>query len=298
MGTLIKETSIFIGNGQDSSIDLAARAVNEVIEKNGANKRDINLLINIGTHRDNNIAEPAIASLIQKRSRLNLNPTSKQIALNKGTFSFDVLKGTCGFLTAIQVVDSFFRSGLYQKAIIVSSNVHPSGNKLPEFPFTPSGAAMLLERTGDDRGFKDIVYKTSENGSVGIEQYIDTIGSGKDGRKRIEIEIADDYTQRLKKFVLKTIMEFIDKGVFCLQEINHIITSTPSKEFGRDIADSLGYKKNTLIEVYDYYGDTHTSSPIIGYHIAQENGDIKDGDKLFFISGSSGLSCALGIYEA
>ena len=70
MGTFIKSTSMIIGNDQSSSIEIAAQALTECIEKSGIEKKDIGLLINIGLLRDKNIVEPAVSSLIQKKSTL------------------------------------------------------------------------------------------------------------------------------------------------------------------------------------------------------------------------------------
>ena len=100
----------------------------------------------------------------------------------------------------------------------------------------------------------------------------------------------------MQKFVFKTINDYVEKGVFNLKEIDHIITTTHSESFGRNIADTLGFQKNTLIEIYDKYGNTYSSSSLIGYHTAKESGALKDGDKVFFVSGGSGLSCALSMY--
>ena len=294
MGTIIKATSMEIGNGNDSSVDLGSRVVRECIEKSGIDKRKIVLLINIGIIRENNIVEPANAALIQKKARLNLAPTTKQIELGKGTFSFDIMNGACGFLSATQIIDSLFKNGAHDNAIIVSCDVHPSGRKVNDFPFTHSAAAMLLERSNDKQGFTKILYKTSKDAYLGSEQYFEAEGTNI--RKSITIKIADDYSMRLKEFILTAIKEFDDNGELNLQNIDSIIASTPSKTFGREIADALGYTNNTLVETYNVYGDTYTSSQIIGYHIAFENGTLKEGKKVFFIGGGSGLSCTLGMY--
>ena len=144
MGTMIKESAVILGNGEDdSSIDICARAAREVIEKSGIERKDVDLLINIGINRDKNIVEPAVASLIQKKARININPTRKHLARQVGTLSFDILHGSCGFIQAVQVATAFLQVGRYKYAIIVSSEVHPSGKKPLDFPFTHSGAAIL-----------------------------------------------------------------------------------------------------------------------------------------------------------
>ncbi len=286
---------MIIGNDDDSSIEIAAKAVKECIEKAGVNKREIGLLINTGIHRDNNIVEPAVAALIQKKANLNLNPPESQIGQKLGTLSFDLLYGTCGFIYAVQVIDAFFRCGTTDKAIIVSSDVHPSGKKVQDFPYTPSAAAMLLEKSPNGQGFRNFMFKTAKAGCVGLEQYIDTMAHV-NTRGNMNVIIAKDYCARLSEFVVKTVREYAESGAFDLSKVKHIITSTPSPRFGRQVADALGFRNNTLVEVFNQYGDTNTSSLIIGYHLAAKKGELKKGEHVLFASGSGGLSMACSTY--
>ena len=297
MRPVIISTSKIIGNGHNSSIDIAAQAVGECIEKSGVDKRDIGLFINIGLHRDKNIVEPAVASLIQKKLHLNVNPTSKQLEKGKGTFSFDLINGRSGFFSAIQVIDSFFKGERCDKAIIVASDIHPSGTKAEDFPFTPSGAAMLLEPLDNGKGFKDVIYKTSDEDIVGVEQYLDPTAHGSNARNSITVVIDKNYDKILKKQLLDTFTEYIEKGIINLDQVDHVIASTHSNLLAQDVFDSLGYKKKKVIDIYEKYGDTNTSSLIIGYHDAVENGEIKVGDKIFFMSGGSDLSVAFSLYD-
>jgi 3-oxoacyl-[acyl-carrier-protein] synthase-3 len=295
MGTRIKATAIVLGTGDDSSIEIAAKAVKECIEKAGVNKREIGLLINTGIQRDKNIVEPAVASLIQKKANLNLNPPESQLAQKHGTLSFDLLYGTCGFIYAVQVVDAFFKCGTTDKAIIVSSDVHPSGKKVEGFPFTPSAAAVLLEKSPNGQGFQNFMFKTSETGGVGVEQYCNTMDHA-NCRGDMVVDVAKDYCTQLRKFIVKSVQEYTQSGAIDLSKIKHIITSTPSPRFGRMVADALGFRNNTLVEVYKHFGDTNTSSLIIGYHLAAGKGELKEGEHVLFASGSGGLSMACSTY--
>ncbi len=297
MGAIIKATSMTIGNGNDSIIDMCAEAVKDCINKSGVDKRDISLLINACINRDKNIVEPAIAALIQNKARLNLNPNNRLLYEKKGTLSFDVINGACGFYSAAQIINSFFRCGTIEKAIIVTGDVHPSGKIVPDFPFTHSGSAMLLERSNDERGFKKFIFETSKGDYLGMTQLCNPAIHGNNARNVITIDIADDYLSRLKNFILDTINKYVDKGIIDLDKFNHLIAPTISMNFGKEIADSIGFKNNLIMNSYDKYGDTNTSSPIIEYHLAVEKGIIKSGDQILFIGGSGGLSFACGFYE-
>jgi len=297
MGTVIKTTSMCIGNGtDDSSIELAARAANECIKISGV-KENIDFLINIGVYRDKNIVEPAMASLIQKRICLNLNPDASQIEMGKGTFSFDIINGSCGFLSAAQVTDAFFKNNKAKYVLITASDVHPSGEKKQDFPFTHSGSAILLEQSNNrKRGFKDFLFKTSDSGTLGLRAYCDISAYGNQSRSSGTVEVEVDYGRRLQKFTINTIKELSDSKLIDLPKVKCVITSQPFLKFTSNFADILGFEENSVLNVYDQYGDTNSSALIIGYHIAIEKGLIKEKDQVLFIGGGSGLTFACGLY--
>ena len=73
----------------------------------GRDADDIDLLVNAGIYRDRNLGEPALAAMIQED--IGANPEDPHAGAH-GTFSFDIANGTCGVLTALQIVDGFLRS--------------------------------------------------------------------------------------------------------------------------------------------------------------------------------------------
>lgn len=248
MGVKIRNTTMIIGDDEESSIDIAASAASECLKGVDIDRSEVGLLLNIGIHRDKNIVEPAVASLIQMKTGLNLNPRGRQMRLGTGTLSFDVLHGTCGFLYAIQIIDAYFKSGTCEKALIVSSDVHPSGKNKPGFPYTPSAGAMLLEKANDGTGFRNFMFHTAENGSEGLKQYVDTMAYGNNVRKKMTVEFEEDYESRLKIFTLSTMKHYIQKFKINLLNINHIITSTISNLWGERIVNALGFKNNKFLK--------------------------------------------------
>ena len=75
------------------------------------------MLINAGIYRDRNMAEPALAALIQ--ADIGAHPEDPHPD-SHGTFSFDVANGVCGVLTALQIADGFLRSHAIQRARLSS----------------------------------------------------------------------------------------------------------------------------------------------------------------------------------
>ena len=83
---------------------------------------DVDLLVNAGIYRDRNLGEPALAAMIQQD--IGANPENPH-ADTHGTFSFDVSNGTCGVLTALQIVDGFLKSHAIDCALVVASDADP-----------------------------------------------------------------------------------------------------------------------------------------------------------------------------
>ena len=105
MGTVIEQVSLTDGGWRTrhSALRLAVKAAKHCLHEAGRNADDIDLLINAGIYRDRNLAEPALAAMIQEDIGANPEDPHEQA---HGTFSFDVSNGSCGVLTALQIVDA------------------------------------------------------------------------------------------------------------------------------------------------------------------------------------------------
>ncbi|MHA1147131.1 MAG: 3-oxoacyl-[acyl-carrier-protein] synthase III C-terminal domain-containing protein [Promethearchaeota archaeon] len=308
MTTIILSSSAVMGTGSDSSIELAAEAGRICIEKTASNKQEINLLINVGIMRDQNIVEPAIAPLIQNKIKLNISPTAKRLELGKKTFSFDIINSSCGFLNAAQVIDSFFKNNYIDnpmikgnpinKAIIVTSEVHPSGTPAPDFPFTHSAAAMLLTSTQvEECGFQTFMFNTSKNGYTGITSYCDLEENGTNSRNVATVVIDEDYKSRLEEFTLHTVQKFLSFENIDISEISIVICSQPSSSFVKNFSEKFEISKDSILNVYDKHGDTYTCALIIGYNIAMEEKRLNKKDKVLFVGGGAGLTSACALYQ-
>ena len=298
MGAIIKETAVSSDENISSSIDHAVNAAQQCILNSGIDKNDIDLIINIGIYRDENISEPAMAPLIQKRLGINTNYSK-----GRNTFSFDLINGGCGFLYAARVVDSLFKNNAIRKALIVSSDMHPSQKQVADFPFTHIGAAVLLEKSETYRkGFQEFGFRTAKNDYDGITGYNDIYKCGNDGRNRVIIDVSKDYSSRLKKFTVDSLKVFYQKydaaGLIDVSKLK-LLTSVPARGFAKSIVDSISAmkeNKNPVICLYDEYGDPHSSALSIAFHTAFKERRIEKDDLVLFIGAGSGLTVAAGLY--
>jgi 3-oxoacyl-[acyl-carrier-protein] synthase-3 len=120
---------------------LADAAARSCFASAGRDAGDVDMLINTGIYREDNMGEPALAALIQEDIGANLGQPPLG---GRGTFSFDLLNGTCGVISAIQLESGLLRSGVIRLGAIVTSDVGPKLKDSGSAPFRAAGGAMLL----------------------------------------------------------------------------------------------------------------------------------------------------------
>ena len=296
MATIIK-ASYASPSGLPSSIGMAVHAAEACLTQAGVGMQEIDLLINIGVFRDDNIIEPAMAPLIQKQLGMNLDPVSHD-SIHRRTLSFDINDGECGFLTAVKVADAFFQSGSAKYALLVAGDIHPSKTDHPDFPFQSVASAIVLAHTEEAGcGFSAFHCKTSANGSFGFSANVDLMANGLKSRECMTFTIDDQYHDQLSGFTSELIREVLQSGSIDPSDIDYIVTSQQMKGFGQTVARAAGLNgRSQVIDLYDQYGDAHTSTLAQCYHHLVGSGQLKKKDHILFIAAGSGLSAACSLY--
>ena len=153
MGALIEAVSALTSHGlrKPSARRLADDAARTCLAYAGKEPGDIGMLINAGIYREDNMGEPALAALVQED--IGASPGQPPIG-GSGTFSFDLLNGTCGVISAIQVQAGLLCSGVIRLGAIVTSDVHPGLVDPRSAPFRPAGGALLLGWDDSIPGFR------------------------------------------------------------------------------------------------------------------------------------------------
>jgi 3-oxoacyl-[acyl-carrier-protein] synthase III len=295
MGIEIKSAGISNDKSIFSPMEQSIMAAENCIAASDITKEEIDLLIYLGIYRDDNIAEPALASIVQKRLRINPDP-----ALDHGTpttFSFDMMAGgASAFLYAVQVVDSMIGAGFKKNALIVTCDSHPSKGPAPDFPFSSVGSAVLLSASKNDKGFTNLMFKTSEVLNESFYSYNIVNKMGTEGRKKMYFDIREDYNRHLFEFTLSTIRENIKSGKIDIKKINHVIVSNPLRPYVKQLADEFRITEDSFVLMDDEYGDPHTSALPVCYYTGCIKKMFKINDTILFIGAASGLTCACGVY--
>ena len=123
MGTCIEAASALTSHGlrKPTARRLADAAARTCLQHAGWEPGDVDMLINAGIYREDNMGEPALAALFQEDIGANLGQPPIG---GHGTFSFDLLNGICGVITAIQI-----ESGLLDSGVIRRGPNHPHARR-------------------------------------------------------------------------------------------------------------------------------------------------------------------------
>jgi len=295
MAISIKATAVSTDKAISSSVQHAVVAGRSCIERAGITPKDIDLLINVGVYRDDNMLEPAMAALIQKGIGIKGDYVKGQ--LETAAFSVDLLNGACGLLNALQVADSMLKTKQYKYALIVSGDAHPSNKANADFPYSCVGAAMLLEYSDNDQvGFSNFSFNTSATSEHSVESYIDFTSNDQPARERLTVSVPETYEKELFEFTRTSLGDYLNSLTIDRSNLK-LVSSQVHDGFGRQLADSLGLKNDQIIDAYKDFGDAHTSALSLVYHIGSEKQLYNRGDKLLFAAAGAGLSTAFAIYS-
>ncbi len=134
--------------------DMAAKAVNELLENRGITADDIDLII-VGTVTPD-MMFPATAALVQHKIGAG------------NAWGFDVSAGCSGFLFSLQTGAQFIESGRYQKVVVVGadtmSTIVDYTDRNTCVLFGDGAGAVLLEPSSEGYGVIDSALKIDGSG--------------------------------------------------------------------------------------------------------------------------------------
>ncbi|MFI6868355.1 hypothetical protein [Nocardia sp. NPDC050406] len=294
MGVRIKST----GTSRDTSdtfsvVEHSARAAKQAMERAGVRPEQVGVLINTGIFRDSNTVEPAVSALIQKAAGIGLDYTKD----DPRSFSFDLMNGAVGVLNGVQVAQSVLATGSADHVLLVSGDTHPSltrGAADDEFPYATSGAALLLESTGEPEGFGR-VHTVQGAGTPAVESYVDVATMGTAGRGLMTVHREADAEDRLLEVAGRAARAALDEAVAFDAATTVLIASTPSPEFPARLAAELGIAEVRTPDLSQ--GDPHTAALSLAYDAAAQDDSLRGFTQVLFVAAGAGPSAAAVLYR-
>jgi len=299
MGTCIEAVATAHGHhrlrrGALHLTDIAAKAC---LQRAHHRADQLDLLINAGLYKNGNAAEPALASIIQED--IGANVGTHVIAGHHGTFSFDILNGGCGMLTAALLVDGFVGHGSARHGMIVAGDVDPSPRTSHRFPFAPAAGAVLIGHTDNSYGFEKIELRTfSEHASLFEIRLEWEPEAGLLHRGRNVIEVAEDprFATLCTELASHTATMFLESLGLHADAIDLLIASQYPRSFALGVAQGIGIPAARVPIVARELAATHTAGPIAALEAAFVSGQFGRARRTLFVTVGAGITVGVALF--
>ncbi len=302
MGARIEAASALTSHGlrKPTARRLADAAARACLAHAGRAPGDVDMLINAGIYREDNMGEPALAALIQEDIGANLGQPPIG---GHGTFSFDLANGTCGVINAIQLEAGLLRSGVIRLGAIVTSDVDPNLKDPGSAPFRPTGGAMLLGRDESIAGFTDFHMET-------FPEYEDLFVSGlvwqerhrlrvrrATGRSQMVIDERPGYQARLVDCAEEATRRFMGRLGMRIDEIDLLVPGPSSPDFLDHLRVRLGIPGDRVAYVSEDLAGSYTTGPIAALQAAIKSDRLGEARTTMMLAVGAGITVALAIYR-
>ena len=303
MGARIEAVSALNSHGlrKPTARRLADAAARSCLEHARRQPGDIDMLINAGVYREDNMGEPALAALIQED--IGANPGQPPVG-GQGTFSFDLANGICGVLNATQLEAGFLRSGVIRLGAIVTSDVNPDLKDPRSAPFRPSGGAMLLSWDDSIAGFTDFYTET-------FPEYEGLFASGlvwqkrgrlhasrpATGQSQMVIDEKPGYHDRLVDCAEEATRRFLRRLGMDMGEVDLLVPAPSFQDFLDPLKVRLGIPGDRVAYVTEGLECAYTTALIAALQAAIKSGRLGEARNTLMLAAGAGITVALALYR-
>jgi 3-oxoacyl-[acyl-carrier-protein] synthase III len=303
MGARIEAASALTSRGlrKPTARRLADTAARTCLAHAGKEPGDVDMLVNVGIYREDNMGEPALAALIQEDIGANLGQPPIG---GRGTFSFDLLNGTCGVISAIQLESGLLRSGVIRLGAIVASDVDPDLKHPRAALLRPAGGAMLLGWDDSLAGFTDFYTQTFPeyedlfvSGLVWQGRHGLRVAGQAAGQSHMVIEDKPGYEARLVDCAEEVTRSFLGRLGMGMGEIDLLVPAPSAPGFLDDLRLRLGVPGDRVAYTPEDLGGAYTAGPIAALQAAIRSGRLGEARNTLMLAAGAGITVALALYR-
>jgi 3-oxoacyl-[acyl-carrier-protein] synthase-3 len=281
---------VLFGRG---ALHLADHAAEACLDRSHHDADELDLLINTGIYKDHNTAEPALASIIQD----DVGANNEAGIGRHGTFSFDILNGGAGFLTAVEIAAGFVDNGAARLAMIVAADADPSPRTSRNYPFSPAGGAVMLAQ--GRLGFERFMLRTfPEDASLFISRLVWDPRAGMHGRNVVEVIEAPAFADRCVERAVEVARVMLADAGLRADQIDLLIASQYPIGFPYHVARALGIPPDRVPEVRRELAGSHTAGPIGALEAAIVTRRLPRARHALFVTAGAGTTIGVAWYRA
>ncbi len=217
----------------------------------------------------------------------------------KGTFSFDLNNGGCGWLTGIQITDGFIKTGNIRYAMVVTGDSEPFRGLSENFNFEPAAAAIILADSNDYRGFSLIrTYSFPEYN----EEFVSNTRYGHLNRKWgkgniLSIRQKETYLDLCLNCAVESLTRFLAEAAIPLKRIDLLIMSQSPLGFVSGMKKRLSPYNNFAEFAKTENKELHTASPAFALKKTWDDDRFRNSKNIVFLTVGSGISVACALYN-
>jgi len=280
--TGIKERRILKGENLGTS-DMAVHVVEELLQKSGTKKEDIDLLICGTVTPDITVADTA-NTICEKTGLIN-------------AYGYDINAACSGFLFSLFTGVQFIKAGTYKKVIVIGADKMSSiinyKDRATCVIFGDGAGGVLLEPSSEDVGVKSAVLKGDGSGREFL--YIKTRGS-KYPITHESIDNGDHFVHQEGKPVFKAavkgmssaIKDLLEKNNMNLEDVDWLVPHQANIRIIDAVSDHLDFpKEKVMVNIHKYGNTTAATIPLCLWDWEQK---LKKGDNVVLTSFGGGFT--------
>ncbi|MEV5838635.1 hypothetical protein [Nocardia sp. NPDC052112] len=294
MQTTILAAAVNADLDTGSYFELAARAAASCLEQAGVAPEQIGMLINAGVFRDQNISEPAVSALIQKRIGIGLEYAPGRVP----AFSFDLMNGGTGLLHAIATAECFLVNGEVSYALLVAGDTHPSTERhVDGFPYSTSAAAILLGTSGTTGGF-GVLHTTDTAGPADPTAWVAMGEVGAHGRSAMSTRAGTDDLVELAAVAVRDCLTAEGLDVEDFAEGRAVLLApTWTLAFRTRLAAALGLTAEAIVGVDPSVDNPYSAAPVHAYVSARDSGALGAARTVLFLAADDTSAACLAYHQ-
>jgi 3-oxoacyl-[acyl-carrier-protein] synthase III len=270
--------------------ELNRRAADDCLKNGGFDPRDVELVLGVGMHRSEFVAEPAAATMVADDLEMNHDHDERDA---RRTLAFDLLNGP--FLNACHVACQLIAAGRFANGLIVASECpHPTDPEgVAVAPVEPLGSATLLQPIGGNAGFERFLFRS-------FPEHIDAFSSAlvqDQGTTYLARSCSPRWEDYLIRCIAETSDEFFAGSGISLDDVAAVLPPQISRRFVHRLAEVLSLPRDRMVCLSADGSDRSTSSIPLAFDQLQRRHQPRRGDLALLVAAGAGIQVGCSLYR-
>lgn len=285
-------------NAPTSTSDLALEACNDLFQRTGIKKEEVDLIIFATLSPDHDF--PGTGCFLQAKLGLPGIPV------------LDVRQQCTGFLYGMSIADQFVRSGTYRRILLVGAEVHSKGldkstrGRDVSVLFGDGAGAVLIGPKDESRG-EILSVKLHADGRFARELWMNAPTNARPGDRLQpgDVESGMHFPQMNGRTVFanavrrmpEVLLEGLEQARVALNDVDLFVFHQANLRINEAVAKALGIPDEKVFNTIDRFANTTAATIPLGLSTAEKEGRLKPGMLVASAAFGSGFTWASALYR-